>query len=66
MKQLDLEEEANKLENVEIDGIDFTDYPDFTDAFISYAERNGKPLTEKELDAIDDDTVYHYVIQSII
>ena len=66
MKQLDLEEEANKLENVEIDGIDFTDYPDFTDAYIVYAERNGVPLTEDELDAIDPDTVYHYVIQSIL
>ena len=66
MKQLDLEEESNKLENVEVEGIDFTDYPDFSDAFISYAERNGVPLTDEELDNLDQDTVYHYIIESLI
>ena len=50
----------NKLENIEFDGIDHDDYPDFCDAFISYAEINGKPLTDKELDLLNDDTDFVY------
>ena len=30
-----------KITNVTLEGIDFKDYPDFTDAFISSAEYNG-------------------------
>ena len=38
-----------KIVNLEIDGIDTTDYPDFCDAYASYAEwEDGTPLTEEE------------------
>jgi hypothetical protein len=43
------------ITNVEVDGIDTTDYPDFCDAFISYAEYNGEPMTEDQLDELNDD-----------
>jgi hypothetical protein len=38
------------LQSIEIDGIDMEDFPDFVDAYITYAEyEDGTPLTEEEL-----------------
>ncbi len=56
-----------KITNVTLEGIDFKDYPDFTDAFISSAEYNGIELTEKELDKINEssDFVYDCVINDL-
>ena len=48
------------IDNVEIEGIDFKDYPDFCDAFISSAYYNGKPMTEDQLDEINDDSDFVY------
>jgi hypothetical protein len=50
----------NKLENIEFDGINYNDAPDFCDAFICYAEINGKPLTDAELELLNDDSDYVY------
>ena len=36
-------------------GVGTTDYPDFCDAFISYAEYNGEPMTKDQLDELNDD-----------
>ena len=51
--------------SVSVDGIDTKDYPDFTDAYIDYAEwKDGTPLTDDELDALNDqhsDYVYSKV-----
>ena len=41
--------EFSDLEAIEIDGINTWDYPDFADAFILYAEIDGKALTVKQL-----------------
>ena len=39
-----------KAYNVEIEDIDTRDYPDFCDAFVSYAEHeDGTPFTDEEL-----------------
>lgn len=57
--------DVNKLENIEVDGIDTGDYPDFVDAFISYAEIDGVELTDEQLDELNDDypdLVYDCVI----
>ena len=40
------------LEAIEIDGINSWDYPDFADAFILYAEVDGKALTVKQLEEV--------------
>lgn len=38
------------VRSIEIDGIDTEDYPDFVDAYITYAEyEDGTPLTDEEL-----------------
>lgn len=52
--------DLNKITNVEVDGIDFKDYPDFVDAYISYAEYNGKEMTEDELEALSDNSDFMY------
>ena len=44
-----------KIDNIEIDGIDFKDYPDFCDAYIVSADYDGVPMTDKQLDEINED-----------
>ncbi len=51
--------DKTKISNIEFDSIDYSDYPDFCDAFISSAYYNGVPMTQEQLDEInDDDFVY--------
>lgn len=55
-----------KLYNVEFDGIDHNDAMDYCDAFICYAEHeDGTPLTSNELDNIDSDTTYEYLLEHL-
>jgi hypothetical protein len=49
-----------KIDNIEIDGIDTKDYPDFCDAYISSADYNGVPMTDKQLDELNEDGDYVY------
>lgn len=43
------------LKNIEIDNIKMWDAPDFSDAFVAYAEHeNGLPLNELELDQLNE------------
>jgi hypothetical protein len=44
----------NVLDDIEIDGIDMNDYPDFCDAYISSASYKGIDLTESQLDELND------------
>jgi len=53
------------ITNVEVDGVDIKDYPDFCDAFISSADYNGEPMTEFQLDQLSDDFVHEQVLKSI-
>lgn len=50
----------DKIENIELDGIDFNDYPDFCDAYVTSAEIDGRDLTEAELDEVNDDSDFVY------
>jgi hypothetical protein len=56
-----------EIKNVEIEGIDFRDAPDFCDAFITYAEYFGKELNEDELETLNQDSqfVYEQVLKRI-
>jgi hypothetical protein len=49
-----------KIDNIEVDGIDTTDYPDFCDAFITSAYYNGVEMTEEQLDNINKDSDFVY------
>ena len=48
--------------DIEIEGIDTKDYPDFCDAFISvaYWKDTGEELTEEELEELNEDRDYVY------
>lgn len=52
--------DTKKITNISIGGIDMTDYPDFCDAFIESADYNGVPMTEKQLDELNENTDYVY------
>jgi len=49
-----------EVEDIEVDSVDGTDYPDFVDAYISSATINGKEATEDQLDALNDDGDFLY------
>lgn len=56
-----------KITNIVLDGIDHADYPDYSDAFIVSADYDGEPMTEEQLDEINEDSdfVYDCVIKQI-
>ena len=44
-----------EVTNIEIDGVDMTDYPDFCDAFVLSADKlDGSPLNEVELEKLNE------------
>lgn len=52
--------------NMEVEDVDPNDYPDFSDAYISYAEHeDGTPFSDEELIKLneDGDQVYEAVMQ---
>lgn len=49
-----------QISNIEIDGLDRRDYPDFVDAFIMDAKVDGRQATDEELDQMNDDDMFLY------
>lgn len=47
--------DLSQVTDVEVDGIDERDYPDFCDAFINYATYKGREMTDEELEALNED-----------
>ena len=47
------------IDNIEVDGIDTNDYPDFSDAYIVSADYDGEPMTELMLEEINED--YYFI-----
>jgi hypothetical protein len=50
MKYLD----TARLTDIEMGNVDSRDYPDFCDAYVEYAEFNGRVLTEDELEYVNE------------
>lgn len=48
------------ISDVEIDGIHSWGAPDFCDAYVSSASYNGRPMSDAELDVLNDDSDYVY------
>lgn len=46
--------DTDEVTDVEWQDVHYSDYPDFSDAFISYANYKGKEMTEGELDRLMD------------
>ena len=57
----------SKIEVVEIDGVDHSDYPDYCDAYISKAYIGGQEATQEQLDVLNDNPEFRYnsVIESL-
>lgn len=56
------------IDDIELDGVDTTDYPDFCDAFITAADYDGREMTDEELDVLNaeyPEFVYDQVINSL-
>ena len=48
------------ITNIKVDGIDFNDYPDFVDAYIYSADYDGKPMTEEQIDELNENYEFVY------
>jgi len=48
------------IDNIEFDGINYGDYPDFSDVYISNACYDGVEMTEEQLDEINEDSDFVY------
>ena len=46
--------DINQLDDIELDGVDIKDYPDFCDAYVESASFNGVELTDEQLDELND------------
>jgi hypothetical protein len=60
--------DLSKISNVTVTGIHKWDYPDFCDAYIESADYDGRPMTEIELEKLNNDFpdfVYERVIESL-
>ena len=53
-----------KLTDVKIADIQLNDFPDFTDAYVVEAKRNGKQLTEQELEQIPSDFINQFIFEN--
>lgn len=59
--------DLSKISNIEIDGIDTSDYPDFCDAYIVSADYDGEPMNDEQLEELNHnaDFVYEQVIKHL-
>ena len=64
MQKMDL----TKIDNIKIDGVDYTDHPEYCDAFICSANLDGVEMTNEQLDYLNEnhsDFVYDSVLNFI-
>ncbi len=54
----------SQIENMEFEGVDFSDYPDFVDAYLVSADIDGRELTEEEVDYLNDEH-YEFINESV-
>ena len=46
--------DLSRVDNIKFSGIDNTDYPDYSDAFIESATYRGREMTQREMDELMD------------
>jgi hypothetical protein len=54
------------ITNVEFEGIDYSDSPDFCDAYIISADLDGVPMTEAQLDALNESDLRYELLMDYI
>ena len=52
--------DLNKVTDIEIDGIDRNDHPDYCDAYIANAKYDGIEMTEEQLDEVNEYSDFVY------
>lgn len=64
--------DLNKVTNIVFEGIDFSDYPDFCDAYPVSADYGNVPMTEQQLEELRDqdscwlyDQLWDYVVGNV-
>jgi len=50
-----------KIGNIEFDGIDYEDWPDFSNSYIVSADMGGIPMTEEELNELNENKGFVYM-----
>jgi len=65
-KQIGLDYSKIDIDSIDMH-IDTRDYPDFVDSYILKADYDGRPMTDAELDVLNDDSsfVYEEVLKRI-
>ena len=58
-----IEFDYSKISNVMVEGIDTEDHPDFCDASIWSADYDGEPMTEDQIEALNENS--EFVNQSV-
>ena len=54
------------ITNVEFEGIDYSDYHDFCDAYIVSAKLDGVPMTEAQLEALNESDLRYELLMDYI
>lgn len=50
----------SKITNIEFDGIDHKDYPDYCDAYILSADYDGEEMTDEQIEMLNEDRDFVY------
>lgn len=45
----------HKVTNLQFEGIDYKDYPDYCDAYVVNADYEGEPMTEEQLEELNEE-----------
>jgi len=62
-ENINLKLDYSLIDNIQVDGIDTNDYPDFCDAYISSADYDGVSMTEEQIEELNED--YDFVRQAV-
>lgn len=54
------------ITNVEFEDIDYSDYPDFCDAYIVSADLDGVPMNEAQLESLNDSDLRYELLMDYI
>lgn len=46
--------DLSKVDNIEFDDVHYWDYPDYSDAYIISADYEGVPMTEEQLEEVNE------------
>lgn len=50
----------SKIENIEFEGIDHADYPDYCDAYIASADYDGQDMNAEQIEELNNDSSFVY------